>query len=140
MKNPIVRGIVATIAGLIAGGLVVFAIEMLAIQLYPMPPGMNQNDPDEMAIWIQTLPTGAFLFILAAYFFGTLGGSWTATKIGRSIWPGIIVALLLFGGAVMNLVKIPHPSWMWVAVPVVYIAAALLGIRLARTRRTMHTA
>lgn len=39
---------------------------------------------------------------------------------------------ILVASAVANMLLLPHPSWMWVAGPVVILGAGWLGARLAR--------
>lgn len=124
------RTIGAVLLGLVAGVLVVFAIEFLSIQLYPLPSGIDPGDPAAMATAIAHMPLGAFMFVLAAYFSGTLVGSFLAARVGRGIVPGMVVGVLLLVAALMTMVQLPHPLWFWIAAVLLFAAATFVGTRL----------
>jgi hypothetical protein len=44
------------------------------------------------------------------------------------------VALFLMMGACINLAIVPHPSWLWAAVPALFVVPMLAGSRLCRFR------
>lgn len=130
--NVLLRNIGATIAGVLAGGLVVAAIEGISSSVYPAPPELDLNDPEQLAEFVSTLPVGAFLFVLVAW----AAGSAAAAAVGRRFaWqrrlvPGAIAAGVLLAGAVANLFLIPHPLWFWFAGIAVFPVFGLIGLFL----------
>ena len=138
--HPVLRGLVGVVAGLIVGALLVFAVQMVAHVMFAPATPVDRNDPAAVEQFIAGLPLGAFLMVLLSYFIGTVVGSSTAARIGRSLIPSIIVTLLLFGAAVSNLVMIPHPWWMAVAVPTVYAVAGFIAWKLSSDLRALASA
>jgi hypothetical protein len=65
------RGILGSIAGLVIGVMIIFAIEMLGHYAYPFPPGLDPHDHQALANFMKTAPLGAWLFVLAAYAAGS---------------------------------------------------------------------
>ena len=133
MMRSIGRSILAVLGGGLVCGLVVFAVEALSSRIYPLPPGVDPSDPEALRAAVAHLPLGAFLFLLLAWFLGVFAGAWVAARLAPSspFVHGMIVAGLVAASAVVNLALLPHPAWMWVAGPLVILAAGWLGSRLA---------
>ena len=107
------KNIAAGIAGIIIAGLLVWLVEMLGHTIYAPPADLNFADGDAMRAYIDTLPIGALLFVAAAWFIGTLGGTFAACKIGDAkpmIFAAVVGGLMLVG-TLFNLMTIPHPLW-----------------------------
>lgn len=123
----------AALAGLVAGGLVVMAIEWISSRVYRMPADLDQNDFDQLSQWISTLPVGAFLFVLVAWACGTFLGTYVARRLApdRRVWPGLIVWALLTIASISNLILIPHPLWFAIAGIAACLISGLLGLVLA---------
>ena len=126
------KNIGAGIAGVVIAGLLVWLVEMLGHTVYPPPTDLNFADPDAMRTYIDALPVGALLFVAAAWFVGTLGGTAAACKIGdaRPMIFAIVVGGLMLLGTIFNLVTIPHPLWFSILGVVGIIVAAWLGMTL----------
>ena len=127
-----VKNIAAGIAGIIIAGLLVWLVEMLGHTVYPPPTDLNFADSDAMRAYIDTLPLGALLFVAAAWFIGTLGGTAAACKIGDAkpmIFAGVVGGFMLLATAA-NLIMIPHPLWFSILGIVGIIVAAWLGMTL----------
>lgn len=132
MNHPFVRGLLGAAGGLILGVLCIVGFEVVSTLVFPLPQGLNLQDRAVMTEYIAGLPMAAFLLVLAGYLVGTLAGSWSATKIGRSMVPGYITGAFLLGAGVSNMISIPHPTWFWIASIVIFITMTILGTRLAR--------
>ena len=126
------KNIGAGIAGVVIAGLLVWLVEMLGHTVYPPPTDLNFADPDAMRTYIDALPVGALLFVAAAWFIGTLGGTAAACKIGdaKPMIFAIVVGGLMLLGTIFNLVTIPHPLWFSILGVVGIIVAAWLGMTL----------
>ena len=127
-----VKNIVAGFAGIIVAGLLVWLVEMLGHAVYPAPADLNFADADTMRAYIDTLPLGAMLFVAAAWFIGTLGGTVLACKLGdaKPLIYALVVGGLILVATVANLIMIPHPVWFSVLGIVGIVAAAWLGMRI----------
>jgi len=127
-----VKNIVAGFAGIIVAGLLVWLVEMLGHAVYPPPTDLNFADADEMRAYIDTMPVAALLFVAAAWFIGTLGGTLLACKLGdaKPMIYAIVVGGLMLIATVMNLFMIPHPAWFSVLGIIGILVAAWLGMTL----------
>lgn len=126
------RKIMGVVAGVVAGGVVVFAVEAMGHWVYPPPPGLDLSDPEGMKALIRTLPAGALLFVVFAWVLGAFAGGAVAGLIGRSLVPALVTGSiqLLFG--IMTMVMIPHPMWMLILgillpIPSAWAGGALLS-------------
>ena len=127
-----VRNIIAGFAGIIIAGLLVWLVEMLGHAVYPPPTDLNFADADAMRAYVDTVPVGALLFVGAAWFVGTLGGTLAACKLGGfkpAIYALVVGGLMLVATAA-NLIMIPHPLWFSVLGVIGIVAAAWLGMTL----------
>jgi len=133
MKHAL-RNMGGMFAGLVAAVVIIGVIEAISSVVYPFPKDVDMQDAEAMKAHIATLPAGAFLFVLGAYFAGTLVGTWITARLnrGRQRVPGIAVGCLLFAAAVLNLISIPHPGWFMLACLPVFPMAMASGMRLAR--------
>jgi hypothetical protein len=132
MNHPFVRGLLGVTGGLILGVLCVVGFELISNVFLPLPEGLDIKNRVAMAEYVATVPIAALILVLSGYLVGTLAGSWTATKIGRSALPGYITGGLLLVAGVSNMVTNPHPSWFWIASIIIFIAMTIVGTRLAR--------
>jgi len=128
------KNIAAGVSGtLVAVGLV-WIIEIAGHTIYPPPPDLDFTDSDAVRIYVAGLPLGAFLFLGAAWFIGTLGGTLVACYVGSAaprIFAMIIGALMLVATA-SNLAMIPHPLWFSVTGIVGIVIAAWLGMLISK--------
>ncbi|MCB2219058.1 MAG: hypothetical protein KQI35_01595 [Bacteroidetes bacterium] len=123
------RRIFSIIGGLLAGGIVVYLIEMLSSFVYPLPAEIDTGDIESMNAFIAQLPVGAFLFILLAWALGSFAGGLVAGIIhpDQRIRFALVVGVILMLFGLINLLTIPHPLWFWIAGLAVYIPAAYAG-------------
>jgi len=126
------KNIAAGIAGVVIAGLLVWLVEMLGHAVYPPPTDLNFADPDAMRAYIDMMPLGALLFVAAAWFIGTLGGTFAACKIGdaKPMIFAVVVGGLMLIATLFNLVTIPHPLWFSILGVVGIVVAAWLGMTL----------
>ena len=79
------RNIGAVVLGLFAGMAVNMGFIMLnSYMLFPMPEGIDMNDPEQMNAYVATLPTAAFLVVLLAHLGQSFVGGWVAARVGAS--------------------------------------------------------
>jgi hypothetical protein len=125
--------VLAVLAGAIVAGVLISVVEGISSAVYPPPPGLDLNNPEALRQYIDRLPIGAFLFVLAAWAVGPFAGAYVAARLVRRarMAHGLIVGALFLIAGVLNMLMIPHPIWMWVAGIAIFIGCSYLGARLA---------
>ena len=136
MNNPIVRGVLASIAGVVTAGIVVGLVEALGHLIYPPPEGIDLNNPEDREMLMQVIPFGAQISVVIAWFLGALAGASVGGWIGRSKIPGWVVAVFMLAASIATTQMFPHPVWMIIAAFVLPILAKLLADRLIANRLT----
>ncbi len=129
------KNIAATIAGILSAIAVVALVQMAGHTIYPQPPGIDKTNPETIANFVDTLPLGALLFVVAGWVLSPFLGAITATVLSgkHSIIPGLAVGLAILLATVANLYAIPHPLWMSVTGIIAPLPAAWLGAKLLQT-------
>ena len=128
------RNLISIILGLGVGGLAGFSIERYGHDIFSVYQDVpNITEPEAFAAFIETLPIGAFLFLLFAHSLGTLISAFSATLISghsRPV-PAIVVGVLMLSAGVINLISIPHPVWFQISEVILYLLSALFGYKLS---------
>jgi len=129
--NPRIRAALAVLAGVVVGGLVIGLIEMASP--YRPPEGLDLQDRAALGQWINTLPFGAFGWLLVAYFLGSVASGFVANWLSKPTGyrPALIAGFGLFIAGLMNLLAIPNPIWFGVASSLIYFLGAWIGGRLS---------
>lgn len=134
------KNVIAVVVGLIAGMAVNMALVLLnTAVLHPAPEGLDMMDPEAMNEYIATLPTSAFLVVLAAHLGQAFVGGWVAAKLGasRPILLAMIVGVFSLVGGVMNLMSLTEsPTWMWIEVPLYLVVAWFAGRMVEKGRES----
>lgn len=102
--NPILRNILAVVAGLVIGGFVNSSIIKYGINLFPAPDGVNPMDIDSIKSNIDKYELRHFITPFLAHALGTLVGAFVTVKIAASRQfklASIIAGLFLIGGIMM---------------------------------------
>ncbi len=129
------RQILAPIVGIMAGGLVVAAVESAGHAVYPVP-ALDMQDIAGVHAAIAALPAGAFVFPVVAWWLGTLTGAVVAIRVAR-VRPWLhagLVGVVLLAATIGNLVAIPHPWWVAVTGPLGIAVATWAAVALTGTR------
>jgi hypothetical protein len=131
MDNPILKLVLAVVAGLIAGGVIVFATEYIGHSLFPPPADLDLSNPDDVKRLIDSLPFGAFAMVMLGWFLGSFAGAFVAHAIAKKPAAAWAVAAIFILFTAMNFVMIPHPMWMIAAGLLIPLASAWLVLRMA---------
>ncbi len=131
--NPIVKNILAVMAGWIGGSIINMGLIQTGHALFPID-GIGPNDTKALAEILPTLDFKYFIFPFLAHALGTLIGAAIAFKIAASYKMKMALtvgALFLIGGIAINYL-LPGPTWFAVAdILVAYIPMAWVGAKLA---------
>ncbi len=135
--NPILRNILALIAGFILGSIVNMGIIMISGSIIPPPDGVNPADVESLKANIHLFQPKHFIFPFLAHALGTLTGAFTVAKLAVSHqmkWAiGIGVCFLI--GGIMAINMMPTPTWFSILdILGAYIPMGWLGGKLASNR------
>jgi hypothetical protein len=132
-----IRKIMAVVIGIVAGGAFNMAIVTASQAVYPLPEGIDPNDfaAFKAQVTAHGMPTGALIMVLVAHAGGSFVSGFVCGLIARRSWyvAGIGLGILWTCGGIAMLMMLPAPTWFAVADIVLYIPAALLGVRLGGT-------
>lgn len=131
MKTTL-RNILGIVAGVLFGAVLIFAVQLIGHQVYPVAGSVDMNDKEAMAAFVASLPAGALMFVIVAYAVGSFAGGGLAAFIGRGarVRHALVVGVVLLISGIMNLVTIPHPLWFSILTLLVFLPSAWLGGRL----------
>jgi hypothetical protein len=132
--NPILRNILAVIAGVILGGMANMGIIMLSGSIIPPPEGVNPADMESIKENMHLFQPIHFLMPFLAHAMGSFVGALVAGflaathkmkfAIGLGVWTLI--------GGIMAATMIPSPTWFIAAdLALAYIPTAYLAGKLA---------
>jgi hypothetical protein len=126
--NPILRNILAVLAGWIIGSAVNMGLVSLGHSIFPM--GVDPNDMEAMGNFLADAEAKYFVFPFLAHAIGTLIGAFAAAKIGvgNKLRSAMIVGVIFLAGGIMVATMIPAPTW-FIALDLVvaYIPMAYIG-------------
>lgn len=124
------RRLFGTLAGIAVAILITLGVEAVDSRFYPMPANIDPNDADALARIIPDMPLAAKLIVVAGWFLGAYGGAWMALRITDWRWSGVVVALFVLAGGVVNFMMVPHPLWMEACAVLMPVLGGWLAIRV----------
>ena len=131
--NPILRNVLAVVAGFILGSVVNMGLISISGSIIPPPEGVDPNDIESIKASIDLYKPIHFLFPFLAHALGTLAGAYLAARLGASrkqILALIIGIFFLLGGVTMANM-LPGPAWFTVVdLFIAYLPMAWLGGKL----------
>ncbi|CAN5504534.1 hypothetical protein BH09PSE4_BH09PSE4_11740 [soil metagenome] len=131
MENRFTRRILGTLAGLLAGFLTLYALELVDLAIYPLPT-VDPGDASARHEMMVAVPLGAMLFVVLGWLAAPLAGTLVALRIDH--WDTsamIITAVSVFGG-VSYLLSVAVPFWMELALIVGPVIGGTIGLGLSR--------
>lgn len=135
--HPILRNVLAVLAGCVAGSLVNMGLVMLGGQVFPLPGGVDPADPEALKAAMAQLEAKHYLFPFLAHALGTLAGAWVAARLGasRQLVLGLIVGAFFLLGGIANVVMLGAPlAFAVLDLAVAYLPMGWLGARLGQPR------
>lgn len=132
--NPILKNILAVVAGLVLGSVVNMGLIMLSSSVIPPPEGVDVTNMESLKSSMHLFEPKHFIFPFLAHALGTLAGAFTAARLAASHQMKFalgIGAFFLIGG-IANVFMLPSPAWFTVLDLVgAYIPMGWLGGRWA---------
>ena len=133
--NPIVKNILAVVAGLIIGSVVNMLIIMVSGSIIPPPESGDITTMEGLKATMHLFEPQNFIFPFLAHALGTLVGAFVAAKIAasRKMLMALIIGLFFLIGGTINIVLLGGPMWFTALdIIVAYMPMAYLGFLLAK--------
>jgi len=135
--NPILRNVLAVIAGIIVGSIVNMSIILISGSIIPPPNGADNTTMEGLQKTMHLFEAKHFIFPFLAHAIGTFAGAVTTAFIAfnhKKKLALIIGAFFLLGG-IVSVCSLPSPMWFTVVDLVfAYIPMAYLALRLVRSK------
>jgi hypothetical protein len=135
--SPLVKNVLAVIAGLIVGSVVNMAIVSIDPLVIPLPEGVDMSNMDQLADNIKRLSAANFFAPWLGHAMGTLVGAFVAAKVAAShkMRFALVIAAFFLVGGIMMVAMIGGPIW-FVALDLIgaYLPMGYLGGMLGRGR------
>ncbi len=130
--NPRLRFALSCITGIITAIVLVSIIESIGHRKYPPPTDLDWTDKEAVGAFVKTLPTGALLYVLAAWVIGAFVGSTVGGLMARPfrVFVAVVVGAFVLMASVFNLVMIPHPVWFAISAVVLVPLAAFAAVKI----------
>ena len=133
--NPILKNILAVIAGLLIGSVVNMGIIMMSGSIIPPPEGADLTTVEGLKASMHLMEPKHFLFPFLAHALGTLAGAaltivLAATHKRRL---GMVIAIAFLVGGITNVIMLPSPMWFNILdlagayIPMAWLAYKLVG-------------
>jgi len=132
--NPVLKNILAVIAGIIIGSIVNMGLILLGHHIIPGPEGVDFMNPDSLKANMHLFEHKHFVFPFLGHAIGTLVGALMAHKIAakRKATMALIVGIFFLFGGVMNAFNLGGPTWFnTLDLVLAYIPMAWIGAKLA---------
>jgi len=123
------RTIISVIGGVIIGLIFVFIGDSVCMRLYEPPIGLNPLDQVNFSNYAKSIPTYVLAVMLVFWMLSTFFGGMISALINREAWKksSLITGSVLLAASILNMINVPHPTWMVITAVVLYIPAAYLG-------------
>ncbi len=135
--NPLVKNILAVLAGIVVGSIVNGGIITAGGALIPLPSGVDGNAMEGLVAGMPLFEPKHFLMPFLAHALGTLVGAFVAAYIAasRKMTFALVVGALFMLGGIYMVYQLPSPMWFnALDLIVAYIPMAYLGGRLATAK------
>ena len=128
--NPIVKNILAVIAGLLVGSIVNMGIVMISGSIIAPPEGGDITTMEGLKATMHLFEPKHFIFPFLAHAIGTLVGAFVAAKIAatKKMTIALLIGVFFFIGGAINVSMLGGPLWFTVLdLVTAYIPMAYLG-------------
>ncbi|MDC1222145.1 hypothetical protein N8Z47_05705 [Salibacteraceae bacterium] len=135
--NPLLRNVLAVIAGLIVGNIVNMSLIQIGYITFPIE-GIDTNDMEALAAVMPTLDIQYFIFPFLAHAIGTLTGAIVTALVatGNVMKPALVIGAFFLLGGIMVSFMIPAPTWfVALDILVAYIPMAWIGGKIGGLRK-----
>lgn len=136
--KPIVRNILAVLAGLVVGSAVNMGIIMISGSIIPPPEGVDNTTAEGLKAGMHLFQPKHFLFPFLAHAFGTFAGAFLAAffAASRKMLFAVLIGLFFLVGGISSVLMLPSPLWFSIVdLAGAYLPMAFLAGKLAQVKR-----
>lgn len=136
--NPIIKNIIAVIAGFILGSIINMSLITVSGSIIPAPNGADVTTLEGLTATIHLFEPKHFLFPFLAHALGTLGGAFVAAKIAANhkLKFAMSIGFLFLAGGIANIMMLPSPLWFTLVDLVgAYLPMAFVGYQLGSLKK-----
>lgn len=137
--NPVLRNILAVIAGVVIGSIVNMGLIMISGKVIPPPAGVDVSTMEGLKAGMHLFEPRHFVLPFLAHALGTLAGAFLAARLAasRKMAMALVVGVCFLAGGISAVMMLPAPMWFNVLdLVVAYIPMAWLGGKWAAGRQT----
>jgi hypothetical protein len=137
--NPIIRNILAVIAGIVVGSTVNMGLVTIGPAVIPPPEGTDVTSMEGLKASMHLFGPQNFIFPFLAHALGTLAGAWLAALIASShkLKFALAIGVFFLIGGIVNVLMLPSPVWFTILdLVVAYIPMGWLGGKLAGDKKS----
>ncbi len=111
--NPILKNILAVLAGAIFGSVVNMAIIMMSSSIIPPPEGANVTTMEGLKASMHLFGPRHFIMPFLAHAFGTFAGAMLTAWLAAShkMMFALGIGVLFLAGGITNVLMLPSPTW-----------------------------
>ena len=132
--NPLLKNILAIIAGAVIGSVVNGGIIAISSSVIPPPEGADVTTMEGLKASMHLFEPKHFIMPFLAHALGTLVGAFIAAKIAvdHKMKFALIVGILFLAGGITNVLMLPSPTWFTILdigaayIPMAYFAGKLV--------------
>lgn len=135
--NPILRNVLAVIAGVVFGSVVNMGIIMVSGFIIPPPEGADITATEGLKASMHLFQPRHFILPFLAHALGTFAGALLAGFLAstRKIAMALIIGLVFLAGGIMSVFMLPSPLWFSILdIMLAYIPMAYLGGKLVENK------
>jgi len=138
--NPILRNILAVLAGLVTGSVVNMLLVSVSSMIIPPPEGIDPSTMEGLKAALPLFGPEHFLMPFLAHALGTLVGAfitaWIAVRIRLIL--ALVIGCFFLAGGIMNVVMLDSPLWFTLTdLLLAYLPMSWLGYYL-NSKTTRH--
>lgn len=131
--NPIIRNILAVIAGILIGSAVNMGIITISGSIIPPPEGADVTTTESLKATIHLFQPKHFIFPFLAHAIGTFVGAYLAALIAAThkLKFALGIGVFFLAGGISSVLMLPSPTWFIILdlvvayIPMAYIAGKL---------------
>ncbi|SIT74524.1 hypothetical protein [Pontibacter indicus] len=133
--HPILRNILAVVAGIVVGSIVNMAMISVSGTIIPPPNGADVTTTEGLQATMHLFEPKHFLFPFLAHALGTFAGAFLAATIAAShkFKFAMTIGVFFLAGGIASVFMLPSPVWFTVLdLAVAYMPMAFAGYVLSR--------
>ena len=135
--NPILKNILAVIAGIVGGSIVNMGLVSISSSVIPLPEGVDPTSMESLKESMHLFGPRHFIMPFLAHALGTFAGALLAALIAatRKITFALVIGFFFLAGGIMNMFMLPSPVWFAILdLAVAYVPMAWLGGKMGDKR------